>query len=352
MIGHATLKLLLLTSLLVVAGLLAFLRRDEDTIRSYTVRRPPPRDRMLAAIILRGDQAWFFKLAGAYADAESQADSFRQLIRSVRFDESPAAPPRWTLPAGWTQRPGNQMRYATLEVGTGKSRLECSVSSLPVTGAERREYLLANINRWRGQMRLPRVNVEDLESVSETILLSDGSLAATLVDLAGEMSGTGTGSMPPAVGGAGLPGTSANTGQERLTYDVPEGWQQGAAEVSRGGITVRRSAAFEVRQGEQVAEITVTRLKAGGMLDNVNRWRGQIGLAAMTLDQFEQARQSIEMDGYPADYVQFFGAREAILGVMAARGETMWFVKLQGPAELAGRERQHFEEFVQSIRIE
>jgi len=87
------------------------------------------------------------------------------------------------------------------------------------------------------------------------------------------------------------------------------------------------------------------------MLSNVNRWRSQIGLNSLSAEQFEEVKKQIEFSGSPADYFQFVGEKDAILGVISVRGNEAWFVKLQGPSDLAGRETQHFEAFVKSIRL-
>jgi len=109
---------------------------------------------MLAAIIPRGDEAWFFKLTGPDEPTNSQTDAFEQLIKSVRFSEGSTGEPQWSLPTGWTQKPGSAMRFATLEATVDGQTLECSVSKLPRTEQPWDDYLLANINRWRGQLQL------------------------------------------------------------------------------------------------------------------------------------------------------------------------------------------------------
>ena len=43
--------------------------------------------------------------------------------------------------------------------------------------------------------------------------------------------------------------------------------------------------------------------------------------------------------------------REAILGTIVNAEGRQWFIKLKGDAELAARETEHFEQFVQSIRF-
>ena len=56
---------------------------------------------------------------------------------------------KWALPKGWTQEPGEGMRFATLKPPMA-GRLEITVVVLPgPAGGE-----LANVNRWRGQIDL------------------------------------------------------------------------------------------------------------------------------------------------------------------------------------------------------
>lgn len=353
--GHEFLKLMLLLVLLGAAGLAVFLHQDEAGIRRYTVQRPEPPDRTLGAIIPRGEQAWFFKLSGPNGAVAQQAEAFRTFVSSVRFGQEADAPPSWKLPAGWKQLPGSQMRFATLEIDNGDQPLECSVSMLPMTSSDLSSYVMANINRWRDQLRLPKLAMDQLDRATTKISLEDSSLTATLVDFAGTLSSGRTGAAPFAGGpmGGGAPRTESGLpdATEKLTYDIPQGWVPGELEVSRSGVTVRRAAVFEVRDGRQRAEITVTKLPASAILTNVNRWRGQIGLEGISAEKYEQDKKQIEFAGGPADYVQFLGTQDAILGVIAHRGAVAWFVKLQGPPELAGRERENFEQFVRSIRL-
>lgn len=71
---------------------------------------------------------------------------------------APAAPARargvrWATPPGWTQRPGDGMRAATLAPPPAAGKAEATVVALPGdVGGE-----LANVNRWRGQLSLPPV---------------------------------------------------------------------------------------------------------------------------------------------------------------------------------------------------
>jgi hypothetical protein len=354
MTARALPKFMVLLALLSAGVLAITMRRDEEGIRSYSVQRPAPTGRLLGAIIPRGQQAWFFKLTGPNQAVADQASAFRELIESVTFSGEGIDQPTWSLPKGWAQQPGNQMRFATIQVDSAGETLECSVTVLPKNETDLTAYLLANINRWRDQLRVPKISESELASSTSQLKLKGGDVTATLVEFAGEMSASPmtppslastTSSRPP------MPGATPATPADKLMYDVPSGWTPGALEVSRGGVTVRRAAVFEAREGDQRVEVTVTKLPASAMLSNVNRWRGQIGLDSITAQEFDEVKKQIEFAGRPADYVQFVGEKEAILGVIAVRENDAWFVKLQGTADLAAREKQHFESFVKSIRL-
>jgi hypothetical protein len=136
-----------------------------------------PTDRMLGAIVPLGEQFWFFKLTGPKDAVAVKTDAFTALLKSVRF--SAAGKPEWKLPEEWREQPGSAMRYATLVIpGEGKP-LEVSVTVLPSTSGA-----LANVNRWRGQMRLPPITQEQLPDESTQIPL-EGGATAMLVNLLG-----------------------------------------------------------------------------------------------------------------------------------------------------------------------
>lgn len=78
---------------------------------------------------------------------------------------------RWTLPKGWTESAGGQMRFATLKPPvTGK--IDGSVVVLPgPAGGE-----LANVNRWRGQIGLPPLDEAGLAAARRVIRTKAGPL--------------------------------------------------------------------------------------------------------------------------------------------------------------------------------
>lgn len=141
---------------------------------------------------------------------------------------------------------------------------------------------------------------------------------------------------------------SAGTGTANdpgLTYTTPEGWQPAAGNAfSRTALSV----------GD--ATITVTDLAAGAnsIVDNFNRWRGQVQLEPLDEAALKEQLTTITLgDGEPGDYAVLAGsAGQSMLGVIATRGDTMWFVKMMGSDETIAREKPRFEEFVQSLQFD
>ncbi|HUQ68675.1 MAG TPA: hypothetical protein VM165_04075, partial [Planctomycetaceae bacterium] len=138
---------------------------------SGTESSPGRPERMLAAILPGGGQSWFFKLTGPVDPVAERWDEFREFVKSVHFQAD--GNPDWTLPTGWTRQPGtHQMRFATLAIAADPP-LEVTVSALPTS----EDTVLANINRWRGQLSLSPVTAANLGDESETIATKSGALA-------------------------------------------------------------------------------------------------------------------------------------------------------------------------------
>lgn len=136
--------------------------------------------RMLAAIVLQAERAWFFKAVGPKSQLSAQAETFRAWLESVRFAEGK---PQWKLPQDWREKAGSGMRFATLEFGPEGEPVELTVIPLPIPPGDRDAYILSNINRWRQQMHLAPLAAAELAQQSERVEL-DGA-AAVVVDFHG-----------------------------------------------------------------------------------------------------------------------------------------------------------------------
>ena len=333
-----------------------------EFLKASAAKKPKP-SRMLAAIAPEGSFLWFFKLQGPPDDVASHEAQFRQLLASLRFND--AKDPEWTLPETWRAKRGNQMRFATLIVSEDPP-LEVSVTRLPA-GDDLQQGILDNINRWRNQVDLPFIELDDLPLRTEKI--EAGSLTVTYLNILGKsnpsaaMPGMPPGGFPaagnPATGTpaseipvSGEPdapaGPSRNTGSappstSDMKFDKPAEWTQVRPKQF---IT----AAFEVAEGPKKLSITVSRA-GGSKAANINRWRGQMGLEPLSDEQAAESQKKFPLGDRSAELVEIKGDSQTMLVIMIDDEQRTVFVKLMGDPELAVRERSRFEGFVRSLKF-
>jgi hypothetical protein len=348
---------------------------SRDEIQSYTVPKEvqSPTDRMMAAILPAGDQAWFFKVVGPLTEVEKRAEEVNKFFGSVRLAEN--GRPTWELPAAdWTQEEGSGMRAATIRIPSDGEPLELSVIGLPWRGTPGEQ--LSNINRWRGQMKLPDVRQEQLAEFTRE--LKAGEATMTVVDLRGEFD-AGPAMTPPFAGAVGdasragpdsardlpaghppIDGTAAaNVAGDAPKFEVPETWQP----LPAGGM---RKAAFQIGGEARGATVTVIDFPAdaGPMiadpLQNINRWRREVGMAEIDQPQLKETVEAIQVDGHPASYVKLVPdatkveesqADRATLAALVNSGDRIWFFKMNGNREIVAAQEDEFKSFLKSVRF-
>ncbi len=321
----------------------------------------PDPDRMLAAAVPDGrDFGWFFLIVGGKDRVAGVKDKYIEFLETVRFKE---LKPTWKLPSGWKQLPGGGggIRFATILVPAVGGQLEMRVTRLALVEAEQDQMLLSNINRWRRQMGLREIALSELED--EVTEFKAGERTGSFVEYVGKYTAR-SGMSRPAHGGnldgvhAGVPGFgrgpaaaggAAGFDKTVLDCEVPEQWQARS-------VTVMRKANYVIAgTGNEKAEVTVT--SAGGSdLDNVNRWRGQVGLAAIAAADLEASFEPIKIGELEGRYLELVSpedksGQEAILLAWVVADGQSWFIKLRGDADLARREKDHFKAFAESMRF-
>lgn len=311
---------------------------ERDEIRAYRVPRAEvkeqPKVRLLGALVPRADRFWVFKAMGPSETVAEQAEKFDAFLKSLKFAAD--KPIAWTVPEGWTEEPGKGMRYATLKAGS----LEVTVSALPAD----QNNILDNVNRWRGQVSLPPVSAADLpKNVREEQV--DGTKVVR-VDIEGTAANRPAMS-PPAK--AAPPPTPAPAAPEAklVTYDVPTGWK----DVPASGIRV---ATLRIADGPPPVEVTIIPLggPAGGTIDNIKRWRGELGLSDDSDADAVADAKPTTVSGSDATVVDLVGTNgKRTLGAICPRGGRTWFIKLSGPAEVVGPQKAAFEQFLRSVRF-
>ena len=319
--------------------------------------------------------------------------------------ENPSLPQRkpsgavsWSLPSAWKEVPTTQQfRLATFDAGG----VEVSLTAFPGAAGG----VLANVNRWRGQIGLEPTDDAGLaqllttsrEGPTDVSLLSmegkDGKvmLGAIIVPGDGQTwfvkamyvkaatdaakadalradfgafarsfrlggapveSAEGAAASPapsptPASTPPASPPTSSANGASidaRLArFKPPDGW---AVESSGGNIV---AAAFKAANDAGGARVTATSLgnDGGGDLANINRWRGQLGLSPLAdlaaVERSDLVAGLLAVDLHNAD------GTDRMISVIAPSGGSTWFFKLRGAAAGVEAERAKFAAFVREV---
>jgi Na+-transporting methylmalonyl-CoA/oxaloacetate decarboxylase gamma subunit len=121
-----------------------------------------------------------------------------------------------------------------------------------------------------------------------------------------------------------------------------------------------RKASFVVQEADGAkVDISVTSFPAesGGLLANINRWRGQLGLNAVDAEQLESTVERRNLGGREFVIVDFVNEespadkKQRIIGaVVPASGET-WFFKMTGGDALTAAQKTAFLEVLESVEF-
>lgn len=145
-----------------------------------------------------------------------------------------------------------------------------------------------------------------------------------------------------------LPGMAeAAAAAPELSYAVPEGWEEFPAQSVR-------KANFRVADESGRAEVAVTTFPGdvGGLLANVNRWRGQVGLEPVEENALDALIRPTTISNHRGTLVSLQGPDESILGgILSFHGST-WFFKMQGATGTVNAQADAMEAFLASISIE
>ena len=151
----------------------------------------------------------------------------------------------------------------------------------------------------------------------------------------------------PAEMPANSPDLAGPAAGPQLKWKTPAGWQ----EIPPGTMRV---ASFKVAgaDGKQ-ADVSVIPLPggAGGDFSNVNRWRGQVGLAPVDEAELVKLAQPVEVAGQPAALYEQPGDSVRILAVIQHREGTAWFFKMTGDSQLVAQSKPAFVDFLKSVQF-
>ena len=145
------------------------------------------------------------------------------------------------------------------------------------------------------------------------------------------------------------------TAAQRPPWSVPEGWTEKA---STAGMRIA-SYAINATDGRSV-DVSVIPLggQSGSMLDNVNRWRDQVGLSPLTEDQLPSQRQPIKIGDYDGELYEMVSEKpmlddkyqvRTLAAVLPLPGTTVFF-KATGEDALVRDNSEKFKAWVKSIQ--
>ncbi len=308
----------------------------------------------------------------------------------------------WKTPDGWTEVPPSEMRVASFKV-TGPDGKSADVSVIPLPGLAGSDE--ANVNRWRGQVGLSPVSPDELKKSVENV--EAASQPAQLYDIAGQNPGSGdaerilgviqrrddmawffkmTGdaglveqqkpafiaflkslnfaaapaqtTLPPghpAIGGTGMAASSAAapiSNEGKPNWQVPAGWQ----EVAGGQFLVAKFTIAGADGATAAVNVSSSAGEGGGLIGNVNRWRGQLGLAPWSEAEVNQSVTTIDVAGGKASLVDISGTEARtgkptrLVGVMVPQSGQTWFYKLMGDSKVVESQKAAFTQFVQGVK--
>lgn len=114
-----------------------------------------------------------------------------------------------------------------------------------------------------------------------------------------------------------------------------------------------RLASFTIPSGSQSADLSISFLngQAGGLLANINRWRGQIQLMPITQDMLPQHTATLAFPNGKAQIVDMTSAdgQTRMLVAIWEHPEGAWFFKLMGPTAVIASEEKVFSTFLESV---
>lgn len=319
--------------------------------------------RILGAVIPTESGCYFLKATDTPERLQPLISDFYTIVTEFAIDPSTGRP-NMTLPTGWVMNPRNDIAMAEFvsPAASGSAKFTVTMLAMP-PAAEWESYLLSNINRWRGQLKLPEITVEEIERELIPVKRPSNLLPGYIFDA----DGTGSGGMSssPVPPKASVPGSkpSAASGPEQqeskkpaLTYELPEGWRSVAG-------TPFRLATFSVSTPDGDGEVTVS-MAVDNPLGNTMMWYQQVSresdpekIKAMAESTVSKSEKIASAMGEGLLYTIRGSEQEdsptlLVASLPSDREGLHAFVKLRGDTRVVEAQRDNLLKFVQSLQLQ
>ena len=342
-------------------------------------------------------------MPGGMPNAAPGADPHAGLTPEQLASGAAKAPPQSftdTAPAHWKKQPPTPfLLVGYLVQGDGGTSAAVSFSMLHRAPGG----LLANINRWRGQLGKEAIDEAALKQNSQTVKTVFGDAVVVEIEgLAPDGDATKDGRLIGAIAEQGdyawffkLRGNSALASAEKanfiqwiqsvksaapetapapvtppvpspnksadphaalaapaddgsLAWQVPAGWVLAPAAGSMRYATLNITGADGAK-----GELAVSHFPGdvGGDLSNVNRWRQQVALPPVDEKDLAPLVSTIAAGSKTISVIDVTGPETRLAAGWVRHGADTWFFKFTGPAALVGAEKAKFTAFLESVRF-
>jgi hypothetical protein len=310
----------------------------------------------------------------------------------------------YTTPEGWREAGAGEMRVAGFTI-TGTNGQSAQVAVTPLPGMAGRETLI--VNMWRQQVGLSELAADEADK--QLTAVDIGGEPGKMFDMAGksalgetirivtamahkgEMSwfyklqgddelvlaekpkfvaflksvkiedAPAAGALPPDHPPISRPGTMAGAVTEQRppkprqggpTWTVPTGWK----EIDGGQFLFTKFIIAGEAGAQATVNVSVSAGDGGGLLPNINRWRGQLGHGSWSEAELKKNTQEIDVAGGKAIYLELSGTDSATekpaatLGAQVVRNGQTWYYKLMGEPALVAAHKENFTSFVKGVK--
>ena len=298
---------------------------------------------------------------------------------------------KWKLPSGWKEKAPSQMRVGSFDAGREGQMADVSIIPLQMPSGPKME--LDNYNLWRESLQLPAVDKVESQPVAigaeqgklyevgegksskhilAAVLEKDGvtwyfkmngedavvteqkpAFLDFLKSISFEAAPVTAMANPQAGMSMGQPVSAEAMATAVSNPSLPAGWKEIpnppmllAKYVIPGG-------------GDAKAEVNVSMLNGtgGGALANVTRWRGQLGLAPMSEEDFSKTAQTVDVAGGKGTLVDMTGTdsktgkKSRLIGIIVPQTSDTWFYKLMGDPQVVEQQKDTFTRFLQTAKF-
>lgn len=143
------------------------------------------------------------------------------------------------------------------------------------------------------------------------------------------------------------PTTPAASPAPDRPWTAPDSWRPVPGERPM------RLATYEIPDESGPIEVAITRFPGdvGGMLANINRWRGQLGLGPVTEADIPAMLSTFQNSGFNGATMLLEGPQQHMLAasIHEPSADRTWFVRVTTTPEAAARVREQFDAFARSL---